>query len=449
VTTENNLPRPGEPGISVGGMTLTPPTQSGVTPTSIGGFQGQTPRLVRTSQKSKLRDELNKLSARIDALDPGTPEYNKTVKRYKELKRQIEQMEQADPAPKQVQTAVEIRKQLQRAKDKGLAQEEIDTLETRLAEAEKNAVATIKPDDKLRQASPASGANSGYLPNKDKSQIIFNPGTGTITVVDKVTGEPVTVTKNNVNVPLSNVYLVVDEKKFYERGVESSVREVQYISEPDLIQSAYSLSKNERKRLQEDMKRVGILDKNFKANGDFDLNGDFINGFLNAHRAANQVNFNNLQNNLPVKGVLQAYQELQDTQTAAAQPTVTRSVSIPNREAAAEQLNNLYMSSVGRKATDKEIDEFYKKVRSTAKSRPTVTTATPGKTGTGEGNSYSTQEGFTTDVLQSMARETAEARPEFLAYQLSTNFYDALLGASQLPIATRGIPASGSLEQGF
>ena len=33
-----------------------------------------------------------------------------------------------------------------------------------------------------------------------------------------------------------------------------------------------------------------------------------------------------------------------------------------------------------------------------------------------------------------MAGAQAEARPEFLAYQLSTNFYNALLGASRLPV---------------
>jgi hypothetical protein len=46
----------------------------------------------------------------------------------------------------------------------------------------------------------------------------------------------------------------------------------------------------------------------------------------------------------------------------------------------------------------------------------------------------STKAGFTETSVVDMAGAQAEARPEFLAYQLSTNFYNALLGASRLPM---------------
>jgi hypothetical protein len=434
VTIENNLPAPAEPGMSVGGITLTPPSITPGLVTSTGGFVSKTKKVVDQPKLDKLRLALRKASEKIDTSEPGTAAYDAAVKEHRRLKTEIENLEFEQPSVKQFQTASEVRKELQRARDKDRPQEEIDILEQKLAEAEKNAVAAIRPGEGLRPASAASGANSGYLPNKDKTDVIFNPATGTISVVDKITGSPAKITRNNIDIPLNNVYIVVNEKKFYERGIESSVRDVTYVTENELIQSVYGLDKNTRRLLQEDMKRVGLLAKDFKATGDFDISGNFVSAFLSAHQAANQINFNNLKNNLPIKGVLQAYQDFQTEQDAAAQPTVTRSVSIPNKENAAKELNNLYMSSVGRKATDKEIDEFYKKVRSTAKSRPTVTTAMQGQPGSGEATAYTTEQGFTTDVLQSMARETAEARPEFAPYQMATTFYDSLLRAAQSPV---------------
>jgi hypothetical protein len=395
-----------------------------------------------------MRRQLANLDKKIDGLEPNTPEYNRAIKQYRELKAKIDNLEQQRlQSSGQVKTAVELRKDLQKAKDRGYSQDQVDRLEEKLAEAERNAVATVKPDDKLRPARVSDGANSGYIPNIQTSQPIYNPQTGTITVVDKNTGEPVNVTRNNVTTPLQNVFIVIDEKKFYERGKESVVRDVKYVSENDLVQTAYSLSKDDRRRLQEDMKRVGLLPKEFKATGDFDISGEFVNAYLNAYTAANQINFNNLQNNLPLQGVLSAYQSYQDQGLGGPRTSVTQQVSIPNREAAAEQLNNLYLNSVGRKATDKEINEFYKKVRSTAKSRPTTTRTTTATEGLGTESSVQTETGFDSNVLESMARESAEARPEFLAYQLSTNFYNALLGASRLPMqfGAGAAPTTGPL----
>jgi hypothetical protein len=43
-----------------------------------------------------------------------------------------------------------------------------------------------------------------------------------------------------------------------------------------------------------------------------------------------------------------------------------------------------------------------------------------------------------------MAEAQAEARPEFLAYQLSNNFYNALYNATRIPSGFENAPGSGS-----
>jgi hypothetical protein len=105
---------------------------------------------------------------------------------------------------------------------------------------------------------------------------------------------------------------------------------------------------------------------------------------------------------------------------------MSTNVSIINRDAAQVYLDNTYLNSIGRKATKKEVDEFYQKVQKEAKARPTVTTTT--------GTQTTTRKGFDETSVVGMAAAQAEERPEFLAYQLSTNFYNALLGASRLPV---------------
>jgi len=115
-------------------------------------------------------------------------------------------------------------------------------------------------------------------------------------------------------------------------------------------------------------------------------------------------------------------------------------VSIPSREDAEELLNETYLSSIGRKANKKEIDEFYRKVQKEAKARPSTRT----ETAVGTGTSTVEQEGFTPATARQMASATAEARPEFLAYQLSTNFYNALYNASRLPVEFGDAPVLGS-----
>lgn len=124
----------------------------------------------------------------------------------------------------------------------------------------------------------------------------------------------------------------------------------------------------------------------------------------------------------------------------AGKTTVDRFVGIPSRDEAQELLDETYLTSIGRKATKKEVDEFYRKVRKEAKSSPTTRRTTVA----GGGQSSVTEEGFGPATARQMAGEAAEARPEFLAYQLSTNFYNALYNASRIPSGFEDAPVLGS-----
>lgn len=114
-------------------------------------------------------------------------------------------------------------------------------------------------------------------------------------------------------------------------------------------------------------------------------------------------------------------------------------VEIPNRDSVEELINNTYINTIGRKATKKEVDEFYRKVQKEAKAAPKRTTVTA----TQSTRSDIVQEGFNEASVRQMATASAEARPEFLAYQLSTNFYDALYDAARLPITFGQAPTLG------
>lgn len=151
---------------------------------------------------------------------------------------------------------------------------------------------------------------------------------------------------------------------------------------------------------------------------------EFANKLLLAAQGATQENlaaYTNKSNK--VKGI---FDVINEAARVGGETKTTAQTYITNRETAQQILDDTYLQSIGRKANKKEVDEFYQKVQKEAKARPTVTTR-----GTG---SVSTKAGFTETSVVDMAGAQAEARPEFLAYQLSTNFYNALLGASRLPM---------------
>jgi hypothetical protein len=258
---------------------------------------------------------------------------------------------------------------------------------------------------------------AGYVPDMQKGKPVLNEEM-TFTIVGP---DGKAVVANNR--PLESVFLVFEDKNFYERGIKSTVKNITYRNADEIRSLAFSLDKNNRKKLQEEFKKLQLLPSDYIANGELDRNGEFENAFLQAHTFANRVNYQKLQNNQPILGLSDAIREYR-TSGMDGGPQIN--VTLFNRDEVAATLDSIYLQSIGRKANKKEVDEFYRKVQKEAKAKPTVTTTT--------GRQTTTQRGFETTSLQRMAEAQAEARPEFLAYQLSTNFYNALLGASQLPL---------------
>jgi hypothetical protein len=164
---------------------------------------------------------------------------------------------------------------------------------------------------------------------------------------------------------------------------------------------------------------------------------EFANKLLLSAQGATQENlaaYTNKSNK--VKGI---FDVINEAARVGGETTTTRETYIVNRETAQQALDDIYLQSIGRKANKKEVDEFYQKVQKEAKARPSVRTDS--------GENATTRQGFTGESITDMAEAQAEARPEFLAYQLSTNFYNALLGASRLPMqfGAGEAPATGPL----
>jgi hypothetical protein len=196
-------------------------------------------------------------------------------------------------------------------------------------------------------------------------------------------------------------------------------------TQKDIADSVATMTPAVIKQYQQALKSVGVW--NYEVDGQLNYltRAKFIQGIETAAAAVTQENLLAYgRKDTTPKSIL-------DVINAAARQTATgattsTNVSIINRDAAQVYLDNTYLNSIGRKATKKEVDEFYQKVQKEAKARPTVTTTT--------GTQTTTRKGFDETSVVGMAAAQAEERPEFLAYQLSTNFYNALLGASRLPV---------------
>jgi len=268
---------------------------------------------------------------------------------------------------------------------------------------------------------------AGYVPDMQKGKPVLNEEM-TFTIVG-TDGKPVVAN----NRPLESVFLVFEDKNFYERGIKSTVKNITYRNADEIRSLAFSLDKNNRKKLQEEFKKLQLLPSDYIANGELDRNGEFENAFLQAHTFANRVNYQKLQNNQPILGLSDAIREYR-TSGMDGGPQIN--VTLFNRDEVAATLDGIYLQSIGRKANKKEVDEFYRKVQKEAKAKPTVTTTT--------GRQTTTQRGFGETSLQGMAEAQAEARPEFLAYQLSNNFYNALYNATRIPSGFENAPGSGS-----
>jgi len=206
------------------------------------------------------------------------------------------------------------------------------------------------------------------------------------------------------------------------------------ISETEFDNILSNLTKNEIKQYQQALSAAGAWSGNTDGELNYLTRQAFNTAVKTAAAGATQENLVAYETNGAPKSILDIINEA--AKGAGGSQTQT-TVTIINRESAQQYLDNTYLNSIGRKATKKEVDEFYRKVQKEAKARPAVSTTT--------GTQTTRRQGFDESTLVEMASAQAEARPEFLAYQLSTNFYDALRGAAQLPVQFGEAPTTGPL----
>lgn len=310
--------------------------------------------------------------------------------------------------------------------------DKVKELEQAVAEAQAAKAASLAPSPGTRAVSQQG--YGGRVPDLLNSTPIIQDD-GSISVVD-ANKKPIAIG----NRTLDNVYIIFQEKNFYERGAKSTVKSVDYRTEEELRQQAFSFDKNSRKKLQEEFKKVGLLPSNYNANGELDRDALFENAFLQAHIYANQVNYNRLVNNQPLVGIIEAIGEYKTD--LEKEPSVSKSISefsISDGQAEA-LLEEFYTQALGVRPGKDDLEKFKEIVRKRAAKKPRVTqttTAADGLTTT----TKTIEEGFGAAEAQLLARRQAEARPEFAPYQMATTFYDSLLRAAQSPVGIQGPPA--------
>lgn len=271
---------------------------------------------------------------------------------------------------------------------------------------------------------------AGYIPDLKKSTPILNSDM-TLNIVD-ANNQPLVIN----NKPLTSVYLTFQDKNFYERGVKTTIQSVTYRSDEEIRNLAFSLGKNDRKKLQEEFKKLKLLPSNYNANGQLDRDGAFENAFLQAHAYANRVNFQRLQNQEPILGLSDAIKEYGDEEGLTG-PQVSRSISeFALSEGQAEGLlEEFYTKALGVRPSKKDVQQFKEIVQRRAGKKPRVTeTTTTEDGGTSVSRTKVIDTGFGAAEAELLARRQAEARPEFAPYQMATTFYDALLRAAQSPV---------------
>jgi hypothetical protein len=304
--------------------------------------------------------------------------------------------------------------------------QKVKELEQQIADANALRTATIATAPKgITQAGV-----SGYIPNiKDAQPIINEDGTISVVGADK---KPIAVGDKT----LDSVYIVfTNQKDFYERGVKSTSKNIEYRTAEELRQEAFSLSKDNRKKMQEAFKKIGLLPKDYNANGELDRDNAFESAFLLAHNYANQVNYNKLVNNESLVGIIDAVKQFKLEETG--KPQVSKNItefSLSDGQAEA-LLEEFYTQALGVRPGQKDIEKFKEIVKKRASKKPRITettTTTDGSVSTS--SSKVIEEGFGTAEAELLARRRAETRPEFAPYQMATTFYDAVLRAAQSPV---------------
>jgi hypothetical protein len=398
----------------------------------------------------KLERELKKLAdAVVEASENGTGNkaYTDAVSRYNaklaELNRErgkaglnpiksLDDLEEEKATAGTTTDVTRLENQLKAQQALGNTQK-VKDLETRIAEANAMRTASTATPSGVKGVSQAG--TTGYVPDITKSTPIINED-GSISIVG-VDRKPIAVGNRN----LQDVYIVFEEKNFYERGVKSTVKNVDYRTSEELRQQAFSLDKAARKKLQEEFKKAKLLPSNYNANGELDRDNAFENAFLAAHAYANQVNYNRLVNGQSLVGIIDAVKEYKVGEEKGAGPQVSRGISefsLSDGDAA-NILEEFYTQALGVRPKADDIEKFKEIVKKRAAKRPRITqttTTTDGDVTTTSGKVI--EEGFGLSEAQRLARRQAEARPEFAPYQMATTFYDAVLRAAQSPTRIPG-----------
>jgi hypothetical protein len=118
----------------------------------------------------------------------------------------------------------------------------------------------------------------------------------------------------------------------------------------------------------------------------------------------------------------------------AAVPTTTTATNLSYDMSSKEDAHALFLqasqSLLGRAPTGSEISQFQKQLNVYEKKNPTKTTTTTTTSGTGNSTSNTnTSGGVSATSREMMASDEAKQGPEFGAYQASTTYFNALLGA--------------------
>lgn len=133
-------------------------------------------------------------------------------------------------------------------------------------------------------------------------------------------------------------------------------------------------------------------------------------------------------------------EEYLNTAEGKQQAQARSSIYLPSAAESEYNLLNYYQEYVGRAPSRREIEAFTQAVAAEARSRPQVTTTTPGKlTETGELSPTSevTTGGFGREDLMLMARREAMEDPQSGPYRMASKYFDAFLDIIGTPQGTQ------------
>lgn len=201
-----------------------------------------------------------------------------------------------------------------------------------------------------------------------------------------------------------------------------------------LLESEYktrirAMSRQDRKKLQEDLKKAGYLAPDYIANGLLDTNEAFLDAAMNLARTVSSENYAIAQDPDALKAGRKPVSTddyialMSKSQSGYSRVSTQKSITSFSDADSRGLLESFYGDALGRRPTDLEVSKFKKAINLAAKSNPDVTTTVAGTLG----SSSTSKNGYSAADAQLSARKMAESEVGAAGYTSSTKYMDTFM----------------------